>query len=197
MKAKLRTFATTLIVAPPKGAHSRQMPGVVIIDGARRICLANAASVKMLRPLIGSDIEFSSGAELPTALQRLLDEVEGRLAVGLDTCTVMVPAADICVRACAVGGQYEASIMLLIERASREDVVRSALASHSLTPREAEVAGLVLRGYSNRRIAHHLVLTEYTVEDHLKRIFAKVGVRSRSALSSKILGIRDKEEAAG
>ncbi|HXW50860.1 MAG TPA: LuxR C-terminal-related transcriptional regulator [Candidatus Acidoferrales bacterium] len=197
MKAKLRTFATTLIVAPPKGVHSRQMPGVVVIDGARRIRLANHASVAMLRPLAGGELELSSGGELPTTLQALLDEIEDRLAIGQDTCTVMVPSCDICVRACSVGGSYEASVMLLIERASREDVVRSALASYPLTPREAEVAGLVLRGYSNRRIADHLVLAEYTVEDHLKRIFAKVGVRSRSALSSKILGIRDKEEAAG
>lgn len=197
MKAKLPTFATALIVAPPKGVHSRQMPGVVIIDAARRIRLANAASVAMLRPLAGGELDFSFGAELPASMLRLLDEVEGRLAIGQDTCTVMVPACDICVRACVVGGQYEASVMLLIERASREDVVRGALANYPLTPREAEVAGLVLRGYSNRRIADHLVLTEYTVEDHLKRIFAKVGVRSRSALSSKVLGIRDKEEAAG
>jgi DNA-binding CsgD family transcriptional regulator len=197
MKAKLRTFTSTLIVAPPKGVHSRQMPGVLVIDGARRIRLANAASVRMLRPLAGNELEFSLGAELPSALQRLLDEVEDRLAAGPDSCAVMLPSCDLCVRACAVGGQYEASIMLLIERASREDVVRGALSSYPLTPRETEVAGLVLRGYSNRRIADHLVLTEYTVEDHLKRIFAKVGVRSRSALSSKVLGIRDKEEAAG
>jgi DNA-binding NarL/FixJ family response regulator len=85
--------------------------------------------------------------------------------------------------------------MLLIERASREDVVRSALAAYPLTPRETEVAALVLRGYSNRRIADSLVLAEYTVEDHLKRIFTKLAVRSRSSLSSKILGIR--EEATG
>ncbi|HLW38250.1 MAG TPA: helix-turn-helix transcriptional regulator, partial [Candidatus Eremiobacteraceae bacterium] len=62
-------------------------------------------------------------------------------------------------------------------------------------PRETEVATLVLRGYSNRRVADNLVLTEYTVEDHLKRIFAKVGIRTRTELASKILGVR--EEAAG
>jgi DNA-binding NarL/FixJ family response regulator len=107
----------------------------------------------------------------------------------------MLPSYDICVRACTLSGDHEAHIMLLVERASRQDVVRIALARYPLTPREAEVAALVLRGYSNRRIADSLVLTEYTVEDHLKRIFSKVGVRSRSAMSSKILGIR--EEATG
>jgi DNA-binding CsgD family transcriptional regulator len=47
---------------------------------------------------------------------------------------------------------------------------------------------LVLYGHSNRRIADQLFLTEYTVEDHLKRIFAKLTVKSRTALAAKILG---------
>jgi DNA-binding NarL/FixJ family response regulator len=196
MKARLQTF-TPFIVAPAKGVHSRQMPGVLVIDANRRVRLANDASAAMLRPIAGAELHLTSGEELPTALQALLDDIEDRLAVGRDSCSIMLPAYDICVRASAIDGQQDSSLMLLIERASREDVVRSALASYPLTPREAQVASLVLRGYSNRRIADQLVLTEYTIEDHLKRIFAKVGVRSRSALSSKILGIRDKEEAAG
>lgn len=194
MKAKLPTFARTLIVAPAKGVHSRQMPGVFIVDGARRVRFANHASMTMLRVIAGGEFRLA-GAELPTALLALLDDIESRLSVGSDTCTVVLPAYDMCVRACAIESQHESNIMLLLERASREDVVRSALGSYPLTPRESEVAGLVLRGYSNRRIADHLVLAESTVEDHLKRIFAKVGVRSRSSLSSRILGIR--EEATG
>jgi len=171
------------------------MPGVLVVDISRRIRMANDASISMLGPIVGSSARFTSGHELPTALQALIDDIESRLATGSDSCSLMLPSYDICVRACVISGDGEACLMLLIERASRQDVVRSALASYPLTPREGEVAALVLRGYSNRRIADSLVLTEYTVEDHLKRIFAKVGVRSRSALSSKILGIR--EEATG
>jgi DNA-binding NarL/FixJ family response regulator len=195
MKAKFRSLAAPFTVAPAKGVHNRQMPGILVVDVSRRIRMANEASVSMLRPLIGSDMRFSLGAELPTALQALIDDIESRLAVGPDSCSLMLPAYDICVRACVISGDSEAHLMLLVERASRQDVVRSALARYPLTPREAEVAALVLRGYSNRRIADNLVLTEYTIEDHLKRIFSKVGARSRSSLASKILGIR--EEATG
>jgi DNA-binding CsgD family transcriptional regulator len=195
MKAKFRTLTAPLIVSPAKGVHSRRMPGVLVVDVSRRVHLANEASISMLRPIVGSEARFTSGSELPTTLQALIDDIESRLAMGSDTCSVMLPSWDICIRACVISGDREGHLMLLIERASRQDVVRSALACYPLTPREAEVAALVLRGYSNRRIADSLVLTEYTVEDHLKRIFAKVGVRSRSALSSKILGIR--EEATG
>jgi DNA-binding CsgD family transcriptional regulator len=196
MKAKLRSYiASPLMVSPAKGVHSRQMPGVLVVDISRRIRMANDASIAMLRPMVGSDARLTSGSELPAELQALIDEIEARLGLGPDSCSIMLPTCDICVRACVISGDREAHLMLLIERASRQDVVRSALASYPLTPREGEVAALVLRGYSNRRIADSLVLTEYTVEDHLKRIFVKVGVRSRSSLSSKILGIR--EEATG
>ena len=195
MKAKIRSFASPLIVAPAKGVHSRKMPGVLVVDISRRIRLANEASVAMLRPIVGAEARLVSGSELPPALHGLIDDIEARLALTSASCYVMLPTWDICIRACVISGDSEAHLMLLIERASREDVVRSALAAYPLTPRETEVAALVLRGYSNRRIADSLVLAEYTVEDHLKRIFTKLGVRSRSSLSSKILGIR--EEATG
>lgn len=187
---------TPLMVAPAKGVHNRQMPGVLIIDDLTgRIRYSNQASAMMLKPMLGPDARLGFDHVMPGPLQSLLDEVALGLATRPDACAVMLPAYDLCVRACKLTEPDGSCTLLLIERAGRRDVVRSALANYPLTPREAEVAELVLRGYSNRRIASHLVLTEYTVEDHLKRIFAKMGVRSRSALSSKILGIR--EEATG
>jgi DNA-binding CsgD family transcriptional regulator len=195
MKARLRSLSPPLVVEPARGVHSRQMPGLLVVDIARRVRLANEASVKMLRPIVGPGDGVALGCELPAALLSLIDDIENRLAVGVESCSLMLPSLDVCIRASVISGDREAHLMLLIERASRQDIVRSALSRYRLTPREAEVASLVLRGFSNRRIAHSLVLTEYTVEDHLKRIFAKVSVRSRSSLASKILGIR--EEATG
>jgi pimeloyl-ACP methyl ester carboxylesterase/DNA-binding CsgD family transcriptional regulator len=52
----------------------------------------------------------------------------------------------------------------------------------SLTPREQAVAALVGEGCSNPVIADRLYISRYTVETHLKHIFAKVGVDSRTAL---------------
>jgi len=81
--------------------------------------------------------------------------------------------------------------MLIFERIARRDAVQSNLQRYALTPRECDVVLLVLYGYSNRRIADQLFLAEYTVEDHLKRVFAKMAVRTRTALAAKILGWRD------
>lgn len=195
MKMRTRDVTTPLVVAPLKGVHSRRMPGLLVVNAQRRIIMANYASIDLLRPILGPEFTFVAGCGLPTTLENLVEDIESRLQTLNESVSVMLPSCDICVRAGWVESAERQQLMLIIERASRQDVVRSALASYSLTPRETEVATLVLRGYSNRRVADHLVLTEYTVEDHLKRIFAKVGVRTRTTLALKILGVR--EEATG
>ena len=52
-----------------------------------------------------------------------------------------------------------------------------------LTPREYEVAVLLAEGLSNREIAERLVITEATVEVHVKHIFSKLDFRSRAQVA--------------
>jgi DNA-binding CsgD family transcriptional regulator len=52
-----------------------------------------------------------------------------------------------------------------------------------LTQREVEVATLVAQGLTNRQIAEKLFLSPKTVELHLTRVFAKLGVSSRAAVA--------------
>ena len=49
-----------------------------------------------------------------------------------------------------------------------------------LTGRELDVLRLVAQGYSNRAIAEQLVISIGTVKSHLKHIFAKLAVESRT-----------------
>jgi DNA-binding NarL/FixJ family response regulator len=49
-----------------------------------------------------------------------------------------------------------------------------------LTPREAEVYELLRGGLSNRAIAQTLFVSEATVKVHLRHIYEKLGVRTRS-----------------
>jgi DNA-binding CsgD family transcriptional regulator len=53
----------------------------------------------------------------------------------------------------------------------------------NISPREAEVAALAALGLSNKEIAGQLFVSEGTVKTHLKRVFAKTGLRRRSQLS--------------
>jgi DNA-binding CsgD family transcriptional regulator len=55
-----------------------------------------------------------------------------------------------------------------------------------LTPQEAAVARLVAEGLTNREVATKLVVSVKTVEFHLGKVFAKLGVRSRSQLAAQV-----------
>jgi DNA-binding NarL/FixJ family response regulator len=56
----------------------------------------------------------------------------------------------------------------------------------ALSRRELEVAALVRDGRRNREIAEELFLSEKTVEGHLARIFAKLGVGSRAQVAAAL-----------
>ena len=54
-----------------------------------------------------------------------------------------------------------------------------------LTPREREVVGLVAKALSNREIAQTLVLSERTVESHVRSILAKIGMANRTEIATR------------
>ena len=59
--------------------------------------------------------------------------------------------------------------------------------AYGLTAQERNVAEAVCRGLSTREIALRLRITSNTLQDHLKVIFDKTGVRSRRELTATIL----------
>lgn len=163
------------------------MPAVIVVDGNDRVVLINDRAMKLMREVAGAELAADSG-ELSPILKALVPELRARVRDRLDTSTVALLTIDNCVRACLLDGSAGRHLLLVFERVERKDAVQHNLERYALSPRECEVVMLVLYGYSNRRIADQLFLTEYTVEDHFKRIFAKLGVRSRTALAAKILG---------
>jgi len=61
-----------------------------------------------------------------------------------------------------------------------ESVTRPATPGHDLTDREREVLALMVRGFSNRKIADYLTISASTVKNHVSSILAKLNVSSRS-----------------
>jgi ATP/maltotriose-dependent transcriptional regulator MalT len=53
-------------------------------------------------------------------------------------------------------------------------------AEERLTPRQRDALGLVAAGLSNRRIAEEMRISETTVRTHLREVFARLAVRSRT-----------------
>ncbi len=56
-----------------------------------------------------------------------------------------------------------------------------------LTRRELQIAMLVAQGRVNKQIAHQLKVSEWTVSSHLRRIYAKLGVRTRAAMVACVM----------
>jgi DNA-binding CsgD family transcriptional regulator len=65
---------------------------------------------------------------------------------------------------------------------------RRRASGDQLTSQERRVADLVSRGLSNREVAAHLFLSVNTVETHLRHIFRKRGVATRTQLAAKLHG---------
>jgi len=54
-----------------------------------------------------------------------------------------------------------------------------------LTPRESQVVNLAIQGLATKEIASKLGISSHTVNNHLKKIYEKLGVHSKAELSFK------------
>lgn len=77
-----------------------------------------------------------------------------------------------------------------VQRCERElkagglHMMRGTRGHAELTPQEEAVTSLVAQGLSNREVAAELYVSPKTVQYHLTRIYAKLGIRSRSELAA-------------
>jgi DNA-binding CsgD family transcriptional regulator len=105
-------------------------------------------------------------------------------------------SAAIAVRVRATGGRWVRAraepigagagtqgAVVVIDAARPGCLLPLAASAYRLTSREVEVVRCVLNGLDTRSVAASLHISEYTVQDHLKSVFDKVGVRSRRELA--------------
>lgn len=80
------------------------------------------------------------------------------------------------------------AIAVSVHGATAEDILALVARAHGLSARERELVALVLEGLSTRELAERMFISRYTVQDHLKSVFAKLGVRSRRELVTGMFG---------
>ena len=76
-----------------------------------------------------------------------------------------------------------------LEQARSEDLAPLLMRAWALSPRERDVARLVIDGLSNEEIAAALFISANTVRDHLKAIFGKTGATRRRDLTAALAGL--------
>jgi DNA-binding NarL/FixJ family response regulator len=59
----------------------------------------------------------------------------------------------------------------------------------NLTPQELQVAQFVAQGYSNKEVAAQLFLSPRTIDAHLRSVFAKLEISSRTQLARLPLAV--------
>jgi DNA-binding CsgD family transcriptional regulator len=163
-------------------------PGIVMLDQSGDLLAASASALAWFAELgHGGGQQQSVPAEVGTAAG-LLRHADG------------VPAAVPRLRVRTRAGRWavlhaswldgatgDRQIAVIIEPATPTEVAEVIMLAYGLTERERTVTKLICQGYSTAQIADQLWITANTVQDHLKAIFDKTGVRSRREVMARIL----------
>lgn len=168
--------------------HADPEPGTIIVDEDLSLVAATEHAWRWVDRLgvpVGDDTE-----PLPGFMYVVANRVASSPAHPQAPASVRLQAADGCwvvVRVApligAVGGYA-----ITIEAARRADLAPLLVRAWSLTPRERDVARLVIDGLSGEQIARALFISVHTVRDHVKSIYGKTGVTRRQDFLAALAG---------
>jgi DNA-binding CsgD family transcriptional regulator len=170
--------------------------GVLVLDGLGTVVQHNAAAGRRLEELGDLGARWREGAGLPAPIWTVLGALKSSLKPATDRDFNSAPYLRVRARS----GRWltlqasrtepthtrPAESVVIVAPAGPKEVLRLSALGYGLSSREQQVVDLVVRGASTRQISQALYISEYTVKDHLKNIFGKVGVRGRRALVKQL-----------
>ncbi|WP_285597037.1 helix-turn-helix transcriptional regulator [Actinomycetospora sp. NBRC 106378] len=164
-------------------------PAVLVVDGHGEVAQANVGAAERLADLGCAELGASALPQIVQALvaaARRMSTTPGAVTprARLRTASgnwIVAHASPLVSRH---GGTPD--VVVTIDDARPPEIIPLVVASYGLTERERDVVAMVLQGVDTADIARSLHLSAYTVQDHLKRVFAKVGVRSRRELIAQV-----------
>jgi DNA-binding CsgD family transcriptional regulator len=160
--------------------------GVAVLAPDNTITSANPAAKMWLSELR----ESSPGHPLPpvvTAVASRARSIAGRAkAAAIARARVRTASGRwLLVRGATLGDDADAQTAVILEPARPHELGPLVADTYGLTDRERAVTQLVAYGLATSAIAARLHLSPWTVQDHLKSIFEKVGVGTRGELIAR------------
>ncbi len=169
------------MVAGGAPAGNEMEPGSVWLDEAGAVVLASPAARQWLELLDAQAYAGFTRALLAGLAMRMARDAAQDCAVRVKTADQRWVRARA-ERLTSAAGRPQ-GVVVVIDAARAGSVLPLAARAYRLTGRELEVVRGVLNGLDTRSVATSLHIAEYTVQDHLKSVFDKVGVRSRRELA--------------
>jgi DNA-binding CsgD family transcriptional regulator len=170
------------LLATVEDSSPASEPGLVVLDPRGAVVSMTAAGERWLAELGHADLARTGlPLELRALAATLLRHDAGR--VELPRLRVRTKTGRWAVlHASRLPAQGAETIAVIIDEPSPGELAPILMVAYGLTKQEQTLTTLVCRGASTREIAVHLRITANTVQDHLKSIFDKTGVRSRREL---------------
>ena len=159
--------------------------GVLLLAADGSIVMSDAAGERWLAQL-GTG---RSGARAPQVLAALASRARGAMGAVARVCAPS--GVWLVIRASILRGDGDARTALTIEPARADDLAPLIADAHELTERERAVTRLVAHGLGTGAIAERLHISPWTVQDHLKSIFEKLGVSTRGELVARVFLLTD------
>ncbi|MGJ6980792.1 LuxR C-terminal-related transcriptional regulator [Aestuariimicrobium soli] len=163
-------------------------PAVILVDSSDQILMLSDTAEERLAELTAPD-----GGVVPTGIIAGLIAAARRYSSGESTrpprCRVRGGSdAWFSLYATSMQGRdgERGQVAVTIDEARPPEIVPLVVSAFNLTERERPVVERVLQGLDTKEIAAALFVSTYTVQDHLKAIFEKAGVRSRRELVSRV-----------
>jgi DNA-binding CsgD family transcriptional regulator len=163
-------------------------PGLILLGPGNEVELLTPGARELL-DLMSSGLRSTNSGIAPSAVLALAQYTRGAPASeGEHARTVAVPtgAGWLTLHASLPDDGTTGRVAIVIEQSASPASTAVRLEAHGVTAREREIAGLLAAGLTNTEIAERLVLSPYTVQDHIKSLLEKTSVSSRQELVARI-----------
>ncbi|HEY4277668.1 MAG TPA: helix-turn-helix transcriptional regulator [Conexibacter sp.] len=164
-------------------ASAARAPGVILLD--RELAVASmTAQAQHWQQLLTEQSMIAVRAVAMLARHRADGEAAPQARIRLRD------GAWLTARAASLDGTDDRASLTAVTLAPSDgsDLCQLLLRVHGLTAREREVASLMISGLPTKAVATRMSISLHTLRSHLKRIFARVGVRSQAELIAALTG---------